>query len=75
MTLVGVVGSFTTAIEEAAAAVGAGVLLGSVVMGVVALALGWSRRDLGDRALTDGYVGGFVGGFVAAVEFAVRYLF
>lgn len=67
------IGAFTSAFEAAATAVGAGIVLGSVTMGVVGLALGWSRRNIGDRALTDGYIGGAIGAGLALVDIALRY--
>jgi len=54
-------------------AVGAGIVLGSFAMGVVGLVLGWSRKALEARALTDGYLGGLVGAAVALIDAALRY--
>lgn len=67
------VGPLTTLFETAATAVGAGVVLGSVSMGVVGLALGWSRSDIEGRALSDGYIGGAIGAGVALLDILLRY--
>jgi hypothetical protein len=67
-------GPLTTVLEAAATAVGAGIVLCSVAMGVIGLALGWSSRDIGDRALTDGYVGGAIGAGLAFLDVLLRYI-
>jgi hypothetical protein len=67
------IGPLTTMLEAAAASVGAGVVLGSVAIGVVRLAQGWSRQRIERRALTDGYVGGVFGAVVAFVDIILRY--
>ena len=67
------IGPLTTMLEAAAAAVGAGVVLGSVALGVARLAVGWPGRRIERRALTDGYLGGILGGVVAAVDLILRY--
>jgi hypothetical protein len=69
------IGPLTTAFEAWAAAVGAGVLLGSFAMGTVGLVARWPRDELGVRALTDGYAGGVVGMLVALLDLALRYGF
>ena len=66
------IGPLTTVLEVAATVAGAGVVLGSVAMGAIGLALGWSRQEIGDRALTDGCVGGVVGIAVAVVDAALH---
>jgi hypothetical protein len=43
-------------------------------LGCLGLILDWSRRSIGDRAVTDGYVGGMVGGIVAVIDIVLRYL-
>ncbi len=43
-------------------------------MGVAGLALGWSRQEIGNRALTDGYIGGLLGAAVVAVDTLLRYV-
>jgi len=63
----------TTVMEAAATAVAAGVVLGSVGVGSLGFVLGWSRRRIGDRAVTDGYVGGMVGAAVAIIDVVLRY--
>jgi hypothetical protein len=67
-------GPLTTMLEVAAAAVAAGIVLCSVAVGVIGLALGWSRREIGDRALTDGYIGGAIGAGLALVDVVLRYV-
>ena len=67
------IGPLTTAMEAAAASVGAGVVLGSVAFGVGRLAAGWSRSRIAHRALVDGYLGGFFGGVVAVFDLVMRY--
>jgi len=69
------IGPLTTVLEAYATAVAAGVVLGSVGVGGLGLVLGWSRRSLGDRAITDGYVGGLVGAAVALIDICLRYCF
>jgi len=66
------IGPLTTVLEAAATAAGTGIVLGSVAMGAVGLALGWPRREIGDRALTDGCVGGLLGLAAAVADIALR---
>ena len=61
-------GPLTRVLESVATAVGAGIVLGSVAMGVVGMMLGWSRKEIGNRALTDGYLGGLGGGLIVFLE-------
>jgi len=68
------IGPLTNVLEAFAAAVAAGVVLGSVGVGSLGLLLGWSRRSIGDRAVTDGYVGGVVGAGVVVIDMVLRYL-
>jgi hypothetical protein len=68
------VGSFTSAFEATATPVGAGIVLGSVALGVIGLVVGWPRRRIGERALTDGYIGGLAGLGVMGIDLALRYL-
>jgi hypothetical protein len=67
------VGPFTAIIEGLATAVGAGVVLGSVAAGLFGLARGWSRRTIGDRGLTDGYLGGAIGAVAVFADLCLRY--
>jgi hypothetical protein len=67
------IGLFTSIVEGAATAVAAGVVLSSVAMGLMGMALGWSRQELAVRTLTDGYVGGLLGGVLAVVDILIRY--
>jgi hypothetical protein len=68
------IGPATSAFEAVATAVGAGVLLGGVAVGVVGMASGWPRRRLAERSLTDGYLGGVVGAVVLTIDLLIRYL-
>ena len=67
------IGPITSGFEAVATSVGAGVILGSVAMGIFGLILGWSKQAIGDRALTDGYIGGLAGALVAALDAFLRY--
>jgi len=67
------IGPLTTVLEAAAAAVGAGVVLSSVAVGVAGLASRMPRRNLESRALVGGYFGGGVGAVVAVVDAILRY--
>jgi hypothetical protein len=67
------IGPLTTVLEGYATAVAAGVVLGSVGVGGLGLVLGWSRRSIGDRAITDGYAGGMVGAAIALIDICLRY--
>lgn len=67
------IGPLTTVLETAAASVGAGVVLGSVALGVGRLAVGWSRRRIERRALTDGYLGGAFGAAAMVLDLILRY--
>ena len=68
------IGPATSAFEALATAVGAGVLLGGVGMGLAGLAAGWSRGELAKRSLTDGYMGGLAGTAAIAFDLMMRYL-
>ncbi|HEX3609566.1 MAG TPA: hypothetical protein VHU14_07880 [Solirubrobacterales bacterium] len=63
----------TTVFEAMATAVSAGVVLGGFTMGIAGLALGWSKREIGYRALTDGYMGGIAGVVFALLDVVLRY--
>jgi hypothetical protein len=69
------IGPLTAAFEALATAVGAGVLLGSFAVGTFGLVAKWPRKELGARALTDGYVGGGVGVLVSLLDLVLRYGF
>jgi len=64
----------TTVLESVATAVGAGIVMGSFVMGTVGMVAGRSRRDLEKRALRDGYVGGAVAAVLLIFDLALRYV-
>jgi hypothetical protein len=67
------IGPLTTVLEAVAASVGAGIVLGSVAIGAVRLARGWSREQIERRALTDGYLGGIIGAAAAVIDIILRY--
>lgn len=69
------IGPFTSTVEAVATAMGAGVIVGSVAMGVVGMALGWPREEIAGRAITDGYVGGLFGATLVALDAFLRYGF
>jgi hypothetical protein len=67
-------GPLTNALETGAAAVGAGVVLGSVGMGTFGLARRWTREKIERRALVDGYFGGALGALAALLDVLTRYI-
>ena len=67
------IGPFTAVFETLAAAVGAGVVIGSVAAGMYGL---WDRcpaRKVERRALSGSYIGGAVGAAAAFVDAVIRY--
>lgn len=68
------IGPATSAFETLATAVGAGVLLSGVFIGLAGMAAGWSRGELAKRSLTDGYIGGLAGVGVVVIDLLVRYV-
>ena len=66
-------GPLTTALEAAATAVGAGIVLFSFAAGIWGLAVGLSKGDIEDRALRGGYFGGALGAAIVLVDAVVRY--
>jgi hypothetical protein len=67
------IGPATALFEGLAAAVGAGIVLGSFVMGICRLLANRSRKALEAQVLTDGYMGGLVGVFVVLLDVFLRY--
>lgn len=67
------IGPMTAVFEAIATAVSAGIVLGSFTMGIAGLVLGWSRREIGYRALTDGYIGGIAGVAFVLFDLILRY--
>ena len=67
------IGPFTTLSETAAAAVGAGVILGGFAAGIRGLAAGRRRADVEDRAFFGGYIGGAIGALIAILDLCLRY--
>lgn len=66
-------GPFTSLIESAAAAVGAGMVLGSFGLGLQGFFLRSSRQALEARALQGGYVGGAAGVVIMITDITLRY--
>jgi hypothetical protein len=66
------IGPLTGAFEIAATTTGAGILLGSFVLGTISFLRGASRRTLEKRVLTDGYIGGLVGVLVIFTDLVMR---
>jgi hypothetical protein len=67
------IGLLTTVLEGAATAVGAGVVLSGVAMGLWGLAIGKPIADVEERALRGGYFGGGLGAGLALVDVILRY--
>jgi len=67
------IGPATATLEVLATAVGAGALLGGVLVGVAGLAAGWSREELAKRSLTDGYLGGLAGAVTVVIDLFLWY--
>lgn len=68
------IGPATSVFEVLATAVGAGVILGGVGMGLAGMAARWPREELAKRSLTDGYVGGLAGATAVVFDLVVRYI-
>ena len=68
------IGPATRLLEALATAVGAGVLLGGVFMGMAGIAAGWSSEDLARRSLRDGYLGSLGGIACVAIDLLLRYI-
>jgi hypothetical protein len=67
------IGLLTGTAEALATAIGAGMLLGSFVLGSLGLLYGQARQDLERRVLTDGYYGGIFGTLLTVADLASRY--
>jgi hypothetical protein len=67
------IGPFTTAIQTMAAVVGAGILLGSFVMGSIGFLAGHSRQRVESHVLANGYYGGLFAAGFALVDLTLRY--
>jgi len=66
------VGPLTVAFEALAAAVGAGIVLGSFAAGIYRLANSQRRLHIETRVLSDGYAGGLVGVLVVCLDLVLR---
>ncbi len=66
-------GPLTSLIESAAAAVGAGMVLGSFGLGLQGFLLQSSRQVLEARAVRGGYVGGMAGVVIMITDITLRY--
>lgn len=69
------IGPLTTAMESAAAAVAAGMLLGGFLTGLVGIARGWPRRRFDSRVVEFGYLGGAGGAAVMLADITFRHAF
>jgi hypothetical protein len=67
------IGPLTTLLEAAATAVGAGVVLVSVAVGIWCLAVDRPRSAVEDLAVKGGYFGGGLGAAIALVDAVLRY--
>lgn len=67
------IGFLTTVAEGAAAAVGAGVVLGGVTMGLWGLATARPMVEVEEWALKGGYFGGGFGAVLALVDAILQY--
>jgi hypothetical protein len=67
------IGPFTAMLESVAAAVGAGVVLGSVFSGLCGLLRRRPLREIERGALSGGYFGGAIGIALTVVDILVRY--
>lgn len=72
MALAGI-GPLTSALEAAATAVGAGILLGSFTIGARMFVAGAPRRDLEERVVASGYWGGIASIWAILADLAMRY--
>jgi hypothetical protein len=68
------IGFTTTLLESVATSIGAGMLMGGFVVGAAGLLLGWPRKSLEGRSLSDGYVGGLVAAVLLIFDFLMRYI-
>ncbi len=67
------IGLLTTVTEAAATAVGAGVVLSSVAVGIWGIAVGRAMVEVESWALKGGYFGGGFGAVLALVDAVLRY--
>lgn len=67
------IGPLTALLEALAAAVGAGIVLGSFAAGTYRLVVRRPRSEIEARVLPDGYSGGVVGAFVVCLDLILRY--
>jgi len=67
------IGLLTTVLEGAAAAVGAGVVLSGVAVGLWGVAIGRPMIEVEEWALRGGYFGGGFGAGLALVDAILRY--
>lgn len=68
------IGPLTSLMESTAAAVGAGMLLGGFLTGLVGLIRAWPRRQFDARVLWYGYAGGVGAAVVMLADITFRYL-
>jgi hypothetical protein len=70
--LVAEAGPVTSGVQAAATAIGAGILLGGFVTGLVGLLLSWEQRRSDRRVVRGGYLGGLIVAIVAIFEAGLR---
>lgn len=68
------VGPLTSLLESVATAVGAGMLLGGFLTGLVGLIRGWPRGQFDAQVLMYGYTGGVGGIAIMLIDNTFRYL-
>jgi hypothetical protein len=67
------VGFFTQALGLTAASIAAGAVVAGFVAAAAGMVGGWSRKDIHDRALKDGFTGGLCGLLLLAADLLIGY--
>ena len=67
------IGFTTTVLESVATSIGAGMLINGFAMAAIGFVLGWSRRDLEERALRDACIGGLLASGLLILDLWMRY--
>jgi len=67
------IGPLTNALQGAAAAIGAGMLMGGFLIGLAGLVRAWPKSKFDARVLSFGYGGGIVGAAVLIADITFRY--
>ena len=71
--VIALTGPLTSLMETAAAAVGAGMLLGAFVTGIAGLVGGWPKPEFEAQVLRNGYAGGVAGSAIMFADITLRY--